>query len=99
MEVAMKHVLDIKPVKLAARSIERIEGAKGQQITCLSGVVWVTQANDERDIVLNRGQTFIIDRSGLTVVMALKDAAISVGPAGHVSAADFDAGSLRGRAA
>ena len=95
----MRQVLDIKPIKLAARSVERLEGAKGQQITCLSGVVWVTQANDGRDIILTRGQSFIIDRKGLAVVMALKEAAIAVGPAGHISAAEFDPKALRGAAA
>jgi hypothetical protein len=95
----MRQVLDIKPIRLAARSVERLEGAKGQQITCLSGVVWVTQANDDRDIILTRGQSFIIDRKGLAVVMALKEAAIAVGPAGLISAAEFDPKALRGAAA
>lgn len=86
----MKHVLEIKPIRLPARSVHRIEGAKGQQITCLGGVVWVTQANDDRDIILSKGQSFIIDRKGLTVAFALKDAAIAVGPAGHITAAEFN---------
>jgi hypothetical protein len=95
----MQHVLDIKPVRLAARSIARVEGAKGSQITCLDGVVWVTQANDARDIILARGQSFIIDRNGTTVVFAFKESAIAVGPAGHISAAEFDPASLQGLAA
>ncbi len=95
----MQHVLDIKPIRLAARAIERVEGAKGRQITCLDGVVWITQANDARDVVLSRGQSFIVDRKGLTVVFALKDAAIAVGPAGHITAAEFDPATLRSLAA
>ena len=95
----MKHVLEIQPVRLAARSVHRIENAKGQQITCLGGVVWLTQANDNRDIVLSKGQSFIIDRKGLSVVFALKDAAVAVGPAGHITAAEFDPALLQGLAA
>lgn len=95
----MKHVLEIQPTRLSARSIERIQGAKGQQITCLDGVVWVTQANDNRDIILSRGQSFILDRKGLTVVFALKDAAYALGPAGHITAAEFDPSRLQGLAA
>ena len=53
--------------------MHRLDGAKGQQITSLGGVVWVTQANDNRDIILSKGQSFIIDRKGLTVVFAFKD--------------------------
>jgi hypothetical protein len=85
----MKPVLDIRPVEIAAHSVHSIEGRKGLQITALSGIVWITQARDTRDIILARGQSFILDRGGRTVVYAFKDAAILVGPAGHVSGADF----------
>ena len=95
----MKHVLEIKPVRLPARSVHRIEGGKGQQITAISGVVWVTQAKDERDLILSRGQSFILDRKGLAVVYALGDATILVGPAGHVTAAAFDPSSVQSAAA
>jgi hypothetical protein len=87
----MKPVLDIRPLQLAANSVHVVEGGKGLQITAVSGSVWITQERDARDIVLTRGQSFILDRAGRTVVYALKAAAIVVGPAGHVSAADFAA--------
>jgi hypothetical protein len=86
----MEHVLDIQPVQIAAGSIHRIDAGKGLQVTAVQGVVWVTQANDPRDVILSRGQSFILDRSGLAVAYALKDAAIVVGPAGHITAASFD---------
>jgi hypothetical protein len=95
----MKHVLEIQPIRLPARAVHRLDGAKGQQITSLGGVVWVTQANDNRDIILSKGQSFIIDRKGLTVVFALKDSAIAVGPAGQITAAAFDPALLQGLAA
>lgn len=95
----MKHVQEIQPIRLAARSLHRIDSAKGQQITCLAGVVWLTQANDNRDIILSKGQSFIADRKGLAVVFALKDAAIAVGAAGHITAAAFDPAGLQGLAA
>ena len=95
----MQHVLDIQPVRLAARSVHRIEGSKGQQVTAVSGVVWLTQARDDRDVVLSRGESFILDRKGLAVVYALKDAAIVVGPAGHITAAAFDPSAIQSAAA
>lgn len=95
----MKPVLEVRPIRLPARSVQRIEGAKGQQITCLAGLVWVTQANDSRDILLSKGQSFIVDRKGLTVAFALKEAAIAIGPAGHITAAAFDPAALRNLAA
>jgi hypothetical protein len=85
----MKPVLDIKPVRLPARSVHCIDGGKGLQVTAVSGTVWVTQADDPRDVILMRGRSFILDRKGRAVVYALKDAAIVVGPAGHITGADF----------
>ena len=95
----MKPVAEIKPIKLPARSVYRIEGGKGLQITSVLGSVWVTQARDPRDITLSRGQSFILDRKGLAVVFALSEAAIVVGPAGHIMAAEFDPQVLQGLAA
>lgn len=85
----MKPVLDIKPVRMAARAVHCIEGGKGLQITAVAGAVWLTQDGDLRDVVLTKGQSFILDRPGRAVVYALKDAAIVVGPAGHITAAQF----------
>jgi hypothetical protein len=87
----MKPVLDIKPVQLPAQSVHCIDGGKGLQVTAVSGTVWLTQAEDTRDVILTRGESFILDRKGRAVVYALKDAAIVVGLAGHVTAADFTA--------
>ena len=85
----MQHVLEIRPINLRARSVHRIDGGKGLQITSVAGTVWVTQANDPRDIVLGRGRSFILDRKGVAVVYALSDASVVIGPAGHITAADF----------
>jgi hypothetical protein len=85
----MRHERDIRLLALPKGSLHRIADGRGLQITVTKGVVWVTQANDARDILLSRGQSFVIDRQGLTVALALKDAAVIVGPAGHVTAADF----------
>ena len=48
----------------------------GDRIECVSGTVWVTQDGDLRDIVLNAGESFRIDRSGHALVSALADAGI-----------------------
>jgi Protein of unknown function (DUF2917) len=89
LEVVMQHVLEVRPTNLPAGSVHRIEGGKGLQITSVAGTVWVTQANDPRDNILGRGCSFILDRNGLAIVYALDDASIVVGPAGHITAAEF----------
>jgi hypothetical protein len=52
MEMTMRPVLDIKPVRLSARAVHRIEAGKGLQITGVSGAVWITQARDARDVIV-----------------------------------------------
>lgn len=77
----MQPLKQTRTIALPARSVHRIQSGKGQLVTCLKGVTWITQANDERDIILSEGQSFVLDRQGLAVVFALKEAAIIVGVA------------------
>lgn len=83
----MKPVLDIKPLPLGAHTVHSIEDGRGLQVTVLGGVVWLTQAEDARDVILAPGQSFVLDRKGRAVVYALKEASILVGPAGHIASA------------
>jgi hypothetical protein len=69
----------------AARSI--IAETSETEVFCLEGAVWITQEGDPRDIILSPGQSFVLDRRGVAVVYALKEAAITVGTPGHVSPA------------
>jgi hypothetical protein len=84
----MKPALDIRPVRLPRRAIHSIENGGGLEVTAVSGTVWITQSMDARDVILARGQSFVLDRKGRAVIYALKDAAIVIGPAWYVTAAD-----------
>jgi len=61
-------------IALAARAIHRIEDGAGTLIECLSGVLWITQNGDHRDITLERGARFWLDRDGLAIVYGLEQA-------------------------
>ena len=76
--------LKVEPVAIKARTALRLEDKAGARLTCLKGTVWITQANDQRDIVLSAGQTFRLDRPGLAIAFALADAVITVGAAPSV---------------
>ncbi len=84
----MKAELDIRPISLPHRAMHRIDNGRGTQVFCLKGPVWITQEGDPRDIILSAGQSFLLDRKGVAVVFALREAAITVGAPGHVSTLD-----------
>lgn len=59
----------------------RVRDAAGSMLQVLDGTVWVTEEGNPRDVVLRRGQRFLLARRGLALVEAFGDAAISVTPA------------------
>ena len=83
----MRTLLDIKPIALETRGLHRIENGKGNEVVCLEGVVWITQEGDRRDVILSPGQSFVLDRKGVAIVYALKQAAITIGAPGYVTPA------------
>src|SRR5262245_57091718 len=98
-ELIMLAPFTSEPIALAARSVHRVESAKGLENACVRGAIWVTQERDQRDWVLMAGQSVVLERRGLGVVYAFKDALITVSatwrlpagghaqPSGHVERA------------
>jgi hypothetical protein len=85
-EAIMLASLTLEPVALAARSVHRIENAKGIRVSCVRGATWVTQESDPRDLILASGQSIVLDRPGLAVVYAFKEAVITLAPAWQLPA-------------
>ena len=52
----------------------------GQMISCLDGVIWITQQGDGFDWILSAGEKFHTRLPGKVVVEALKDSRIKVTP-------------------
>jgi Protein of unknown function (DUF2917) len=69
---------DATLVRLTAKKLVHLHDAQGHSIASVRGTVWVTQSNDVRDIVLEPGDSFELDRPGLALVTALSDATIVV---------------------
>ena len=64
--------------------------AAGVRIASQSGIVWITQDGDPRDIVLTPGESVVLERSTPTIVQAFEPALITIAdpvpvrrPAGH----------------
>ena len=64
--------LPLEPISLAARSVHRIENAKGIRVSCVRGVAWITQERDPRDLILAAGQSVVLDRPGLADRLCLQ---------------------------
>jgi Protein of unknown function (DUF2917) len=86
-EAAMLAVVDAGEISLRARGVHRIEDGAGSLIECLSGVLWITQNGDHRDITLERGQRFWLDRDGLAIVYGLEAARFRIAQTGAARAA------------
>lgn len=48
------------------------------EVSCLSGIVWVTREGDPEDHVLSEGATFVTSRRGLLAMMAFRHARVRV---------------------
>jgi hypothetical protein len=58
---------------LPRRSSLVLDGARGTTIAVVRGSLWVTQERDMRDIILEDGARFVIDRDGRTIIAAEED--------------------------
>lgn len=59
--------VDLKRDQLIA-----LRDARGVQVSCLDGALWITQEKMAADVVLEAGQSSVIDTPGLTLVMAVR---------------------------
>jgi len=78
----MSKTITLVPLALQpGKSLDIRDGA-GTAISVRSGIVWITQTDDKRDIFLRAGETFTVSRAGLTLVAAIGGpAAITLLPA------------------
>ena len=64
-------------VRLARGAIVRMRDAAGTTVSAHNGVVWITEENGECDVVLRAGDSFRFHRSGLALVEAWSDTALT----------------------
>ncbi len=50
----------------------------GWTVRALCGTAWITQDGDLRDIVLEAGDAFVLDRNGSALVSALNETRVSI---------------------
>ena len=73
-------ILDMKRavIELEYRGVVPVEDAKGAQIGCLRGRIWISEWGCCDDIVLEAGQRYVLTRGGVALVQALREALVEL---------------------
>lgn len=74
----MKLEINAGAVQIARGQTLKLRDGLGSTICARAGSVWITEENSRKDIVLEAGQCFRIDRPGLTLVQAFADAQVTL---------------------
>ena len=72
MDTSITHVI----TRLAKGEILRIDEAKGHSVIVVSGMLWITQEGDLRDVFLTDGDSFVFDQAGTALAQAITDASL-----------------------
>jgi len=65
-------------LRLARGQTLKLTDGVGSTICAREGTVWITEENSRKDIVLEPGYCFRVDKPGLTLVQAFADASVSL---------------------
>jgi hypothetical protein len=65
-------------IDLASRETVTLPDVRGATLRITRGTVWITQENDTRDTVLRPGDTWTVERNGLTILEAQGDVTLCV---------------------
>lgn len=67
-------------VRLKPRELVGIENASGAVVRVETGQLWITQADDTRDYVVDAGHAMRLDRDGLALITAILPSKLTVTP-------------------
>ena len=74
----MKLEIASAALRLARGQTLKLKDSVGSTICAREGSVWITEENSRKDVVLEPGNCFRVDRPGLTIVQAFADASVSL---------------------
>ena len=70
-------------IVLARGELLNLDGAEGARIVADHGTVWITQDGDLRDIVLQDGESFELDRATPAIVQAFERSTVTIAEPTH----------------
>ena len=65
-------------IELDARDVVKLPDVRSATLCVTRGTLWITQEGDPQDVVLRAGDTWVVERDGLTIVEAQGDAIFGV---------------------
>lgn len=68
----------IEGANLGAQAAMSVSGGRGVLVFVEGGSVWLTQEGDARDLVVAAGESFRLDRDGLTIIEGLPTAIVTL---------------------
>ena len=77
-EAVMKLELGQSRLGLDRDQLITVRDGRGVRVSCLRGALWITQEQSTSDVLLETGDSFVIDQPGLTLVMALRPSNLQV---------------------
>lgn len=64
-------------LRLARGQTLKLHDGVGSTLCAREGSVWITEEDSRKDVVLEKGACYRIDKPGLTLVQAFADASVS----------------------
>ena len=74
----MKLEFQAAALRLARGQTLKLQDGVGSTICAREGVLWITEENSRKDVVLEPGACFRVAKPGLTLVQAFADASVSL---------------------
>lgn len=74
----MKMISNEVKLALARRDSVSVVNAVGTRVTCVSGSLWITQHRDTRDVMLDPGDAFVLDRPGAAIIQAIRPSTLLI---------------------
>jgi hypothetical protein len=74
----MRLLLGQSKLGLERDQLVAVRDGRGVRVVCLTGALWITQEHSSADVILEAGQSTVIDRPGLTLVTALSRSTLRI---------------------
>jgi hypothetical protein len=74
----MRLLLGKSKLGLERDQLVALRDGRGVRVACLTGALWVTQERSKADVILERGQSLVVEHAGLTLITALRSSTLRV---------------------